>query len=371
MGVIAVVAAGVMFMIWRINPREDGPRLWFLASVVAIFAFGMVFLKSAIGSYAVFLNNTIVLVALLLILEGILRFREVGDRNKRRPWFLALVAFFALVSFINKDDPARRYLVYDLLAVSLSGASAYFLAAKARGLERMVNWVTASFFLVSAAAMSWRWLLAASGRIEPDIENNPVLGLVFLSTILWSLGWTYGLGVAVNLKARRQIDRLVKQDNLTGLYNRNAFDEEFGTAAARTRRDRSGFGLAMMDLNGFKNLNDTQGHIFGDHTLKAFADLLSVNLRESDSAFRIGGDEFVVLLDGIASPGELDGAINRFKAELNREIGVQGRRVRLAISIGGALCPDDGWEADQLILAADRRMYTDKKANPLKSLVVA
>ena len=345
--------------------------MWFIASAAAILAFGVILLRSTIGGYAVFFNNTVVLTAMLLILEGILRFRDIGDPNRRRPWFIPLFALFALVSFINKDDPTRRYLVYDLLAIALSGASAYFLTARAKGLERMVNWVTAACFLVSAAAASYRWLLAASGRIEPDLENNPALGLVFLATILWSLGWTYGLSVAVNLKARRQIDHLIKQDHLTGLLNRAVFEERFKTAAARSRRNRPGFGLAMMDLNGFKNLNDTQGHIFGDHALKAFADLLTANLRDSDSAFRMGGDEFVVLLDGIASPEELDGAINRFRIKLNREIEVRDRRVRLAVSIGGALCPDEGWEADQLIQAADRRMYAEKIDNPVKSKVIS
>jgi diguanylate cyclase (GGDEF)-like protein len=121
--------------------------------------------------------------------------------------------------------------------------------------------------------------------------------------------------------------------------------------------------VLYLDLDRFKEVNDTHGHLVGDHLLQAFADRLKAQLRASDTVARVGGDEFVVLLE---SPGL---AGNRAAAEKIRQaftapFEVDGRLLAIQPSLGLADFPADGEEEGQLLSAADQAMYTAKGARP-------
>lgn len=155
-------------------------------------------------------------------------------------------------------------------------------------------------------------------------------------------------------------------DPLTGLYNRRLFSESFEKELNRARRYGQPLGLVMLDLHRFKEVNDKYGHPRGDEVLRAVAATLKKALRTSDSAFRIGGDEFALLLPQTDATQAL---------ALSRRVGVvfmetlQTLQVAVAVSVdhGVATYPMDGEQSDQLIRVADERLYRVKHSNHRKT----
>jgi diguanylate cyclase (GGDEF)-like protein len=151
---------------------------------------------------------------------------------------------------------------------------------------------------------------------------------------------------------------LADHDPLTKLLNRRVFSEQLGVETARSERYGRPFSLIMCDLDGFKHLNDTRGHLAGDRALAAFAQLLLDGRREVDAVFRIGGDEFAVLLPEV--PGdEAQAVVARIREQLAAI--QEGPLAGLSASFGVASHPDHGQDPDELFRAADDALYEDKR----------
>jgi len=283
---------------------------------------------------------------------------------------MPLVAAFAAVSYVNQNNATWCFLFHDLIQVVIACASIYALVRGTKGLERVVHGLTSMFFLILAGVFAWRWWLAASGALGENYQSHPIMAIVFLAALVYMLGWTCGLVVAVNLRVRQQLDRLIREDSLTGLFNRNVLHERFEHEALRHTRSGTGFGLAVIDINGFKPLNDTYGHVFGDRVLQAFADLLRQGLRDTDQGFRTGGDEFLVLFSDASSARDVSVAVDRLGDILNGIVEADQKQVRMAVSIGGAFYPDDGTTLDSLTHAADMAMYAEKSDTRTSSAVL-
>ena len=151
-------------------------------------------------------------------------------------------------------------------------------------------------------------------------------------------------------------------DPLTGLYNRRLFGEAFEKELNRARRYGLPLGLVILDMHRFKEVNDRHGHPRGDEVLRAVAVTLRKALRTSDSAFRIGGDEFALLLPQTDAPQAL--ALSRRVEVVFSEL-LQPLQLGISVSMdhGVATFPHDGEHADQLIRVADERLYRLKHAN--------
>jgi diguanylate cyclase (GGDEF)-like protein len=148
-------------------------------------------------------------------------------------------------------------------------------------------------------------------------------------------------------------------DSLTGLPNARALRHRFEEEADRARRHRDTFSLLMMDLDGFKAVNDKLGHQAGDQLLRELTALLLSHIRSSDFVGRYAGDEFVAILQvGHEEVVELS---RRMQRAIDRhEFGFAGSKLFIGISVGYASFGADGEKLDELLLAADRVMYADK-----------
>ena len=150
-------------------------------------------------------------------------------------------------------------------------------------------------------------------------------------------------------------------DALTGLPNRRSMTAHFSRELARAERSKSEFALVVIDIDGFKGINDTYGHTVGDWALNEAATTLSGQLRPYNLCGRYAGDEFVLLLDNCSRK-----AAEARRRELQQRIGEVELRIgrdqalRLGVSAGVAVYPEDGVTWDELIAVADRRMYRDK-----------
>lgn len=157
---------------------------------------------------------------------------------------------------------------------------------------------------------------------------------------------------------QRQIEVMALSDALTGLGNRVAFDQTQQQFAARAERSGAAFSLLLVDLDKFKAVNDTQGHAAGDAVLRAAAARMLRHLRLSDGAFRMGGDEFAILLDGVGA----EPVAQRLHAALCEPVDFNGRPLNCGASIGVARWPFEAQTAQALYVAADQAMYAAKRA---------
>ncbi|VXC37261.1 Diguanylate cyclase [Pseudomonas sp. 8AS] len=162
-----------------------------------------------------------------------------------------------------------------------------------------------------------------------------------------------------------QMHQLAHHDPLTGLPNRLLFEDRLRNALERARRNATRVALVFIDLNGFKAINDALGHAAGDQVLIATAQKLKGALRESDSVARIGGDEFVVILEGLALGGSLEEEARQIGEKilgaLATPFGSENPQ-RIGASLGIAVFPDHAPSLDRLIHVADLAMYEAKRS---------
>lgn len=157
-----------------------------------------------------------------------------------------------------------------------------------------------------------------------------------------------------------KLDHLASHDNLTGLPNRRLFLERLDQALARVKRQDTQLALLFIDLDNFKTINDTHGHRAGDTVLQTVAQRLRTLLRETDMAARIGGDEFIVLIEGTYDDASLDSIVSKVQASLSQPIPYLDIELKSGGSIGVGRYPQDGSTASVLIAASDQAMYRSK-----------
>jgi diguanylate cyclase (GGDEF)-like protein len=166
-----------------------------------------------------------------------------------------------------------------------------------------------------------------------------------------------------------QLKALARLDGLTGALNRRAFLEQLEIELQRARRSNTAVTLVMYDLDQFKALNDAHGHPAGDAALRTFTRILERNVRTSDAVGRVGGDEFALILVG-ADAGDAAAILDRITTTLDTDAPAMGD---VRASYGTARAPDDGWSGEELVEAADRRLYGHKRrrhdGHPYISLV--
>ncbi len=150
-------------------------------------------------------------------------------------------------------------------------------------------------------------------------------------------------------------------DPLTGLPNRMLLLDRSSQAIARARRDGTRMAVMFLDLDNFKQINDTLGHTVGDELLKVAAQRLASSIRDADSVSRYGGDEFLVLLTEITELSDVALVAHKMIAALSAPYRTGEQTLRLAASIGISLYPDDGEDMDTLIHHADSAMYLAKE----------
>ncbi|RUO50620.1 GGDEF domain-containing response regulator [Pseudidiomarina aquimaris] len=159
-----------------------------------------------------------------------------------------------------------------------------------------------------------------------------------------------------------QLKRLAEQDSLTGLTNRYYFDEALKYAIPRANREGTNILLLMIDLDRFKNINDTLGHQAGDSLLKQVAQRLRTPLRGDDKISRLGGDEFAIMVESLEHANDARMLVNRLLEEFEQPFLLEGDKVRVSASIGVATYPECGSNAVELMKSADVAMYRAKGA---------
>lgn len=158
----------------------------------------------------------------------------------------------------------------------------------------------------------------------------------------------------------RKMAWLARHDSLTGVASRVLFEERFRQVTSLADRHAAQAAILFVDLDNFKKINDSLGHKVGDNLLRTVANHFLSGVRDTDTVCRHGGDEFVILLAEVASPAAAKQAATKLLSLFSQPIQVEGRDVKVAMSIGISMYPDDGRDMHSLIARADSAMYQAK-----------
>lgn len=255
--------------------------------------------------------------------------------------------------------PSDAY--FDLIADTLEGLDA---GARGQFLQRLFLTVTHVEVTETQATQLWDEIQTRKTYLSERSES-PVSFQTALVDVLTTSGM-FRVPTVLDYEDLKALRRTAVTDPLTGLQNRRLFDEIFDKELNRARRYGQPLSLVTLDLHRFKEVNDKYGHPRGDEVLRATAATLKKALRTSDSAFRIGGDEFALLLPQTdsAQASALSRRIGVVFAEIVRPLELD---ISVALDHGVATYPQDGDQRAQLIRVSDERLYRSKHAGAARA----
>ena len=219
---------------------------------------------------------------------------------------------------------------------------------------------TAGAFITIAGFFAWAGVFVVGPLIIAFFPN------IHLESEVWNLPkYVVAVGMIL-LLLEDQIEHnkyLALHDELTGLPNRRLFQDRLASALERARRTGSQAALLLVDLDHFKQVNDTVGHHIGDELLKRVSDIFMGRVRRSDTVARTGGDEFSVILEEPTSREDATRVGHSLTQLLDNPLQLEGHIVRVGATVGIAVFPQDASDAESLCIAADLRMYAGKRVS--------
>ena len=302
---------------------------------------------------------------LIGLIEDVTERRLAEDKTRRTERFLDTVIENVPATIVVKDARDFRYLMINRAGETLLGVSR----------DRIIGRTDAEIFAKEQADITMARDIRTMQSGEPleigeEQLHTPGNGVRVVTSKRVALSGedgapTYLLEVIGDITERAQADariaHMAHHDALTGLANRALFSERIEDACARQRRRGETFAVFMLDLDGFKDVNDSFGHSAGDALLKEMALRLKSSLRETDVLGRLGGDEFAIIQ--ASEEHQRNGALalaTRILEIVNKPVDLAGNKVSIATSIGIALAPEDGSEPEELLKKADLALYRTK-----------
>ncbi len=304
----------------------------------------------------------------------------VWNVERAFPYYVAVVAMAASLSVLHFRMRAKRSARDNVFSFSSALLLAVLLAAfvyrnqMGYGIDATLSWLylvagirywqqyerkttgvlTAVFGFVAGSALFpigllIRQMYVPHLTIDATVRNLPKF-IIAIGILLTFLEEETG-----------RTEHLALHDALTGLPNRRLLEDRMANMLERAERNQTQAAILVVDLDGFKQINDKHGHAVGDEFLRAVALRLGKVVRRADTLARSGGDEFTVLVSDILQPDGARILAEKLQLELDRPIAVRHLQLRMSASIGVAVYPDDGKTADSLSARADADMYRAKR----------
>jgi len=401
-----IALAILVVVFWAISRKAVGEQvhLWLIGWVLVLVHFAAQFAAAAGGVWglaALSINlDSLILagVAFLISVSAIVS-------NRRSKLYLALAVAVPALAYSDGAiwGVSRQSFYYSWTAVGMLApllvlwrhkrqgnlyAAGVVMAASAagitgwgvaRGAPEIGITVILAALNFTAAILYWNHHKRTTAGVLTAVSGFVLWGAVFPTAVLlqvfapsvkvesevWNIPkYLVAVGMILTL-LEDQIERstyLAYHDELTDLPNRRLLEDRLHQALAQANRTESKVGVFVLDLDHFKEVNDTFGHRVGDIALREVVARLGSRIRASDTLARSGGDEFTV----VSQVENAEGAqvlLSALESALSDPILVEGEHVRTGLSIGLALYPDDGSNPDQLHAAADRAMYAAKRAS--------
>lgn len=325
------------------------------------FTLGLVFTRPV----ANFIGNSLISLSAVFTIQGVLHYT---DRRLHLPIALggvaATVAVLAVGNFAMATSAAANIIAPTVIATALFAfGTAMLLLHPVQDARRPARFV--AIVLATAILVWWVRIIAMPPLLVEPVDRNRldmVVSSFAIAQILVGVGATFGLfWVEVRL-VQAAISHMAFTDPLTGLANRRAIVARFEEEAARWSRSGVGFALAVLDMDRFKEVNDTHGHLVGDDLLRHVGRRLAAAKRTEDVLARLGGEEFVVLMCGHQSGGAALAADRLREAVRADSMVHNGEAIEVTLSGGVATLPEDGADWDAVFAVADARLYEAKRA---------
>jgi diguanylate cyclase len=402
----SLIALAILVVVFRAILRQSTSErlhLWLTGWVLVLIHFAAQFVDVGQGSWNR-VASAVSLDALELASLAFLVSAAQRANNRGRQVLLAAVVGVPAIVYTNAViwDIAARSFYYAVIALALAGAlsviwilhrkiSAYVIGmwtgcvvvsctitwAVVRGkFELGIILVLAALNFV-VAVLFWRQFHRATVGVLTTVLGFVAWGSVFpmgmllqtfsihVQSEVWNIPkYFVAVGMIVILLEDqvRRSEYLAYHDELTGLPNRRLLEDRLEQALARATRKANKVAVLLIDLDHFKQVNDTYGHRIGDLTLQQVVTRLAGRMRVSDTLARSGGDEFTVVSDVMDAAGA-QVLVANLEMAFTVPFKLEGKIIHTGLSIGLALFPDDGRTPDELYAAADQAMYVSKRAS--------
>jgi diguanylate cyclase (GGDEF)-like protein len=314
--------------------------LWWISTAAVMVGVGLsdAYRESQPAIYLVGAGAVAVVVLLHDILPARFRTPAVGGLE-----VLAAIGLTTVLLTLTGFGSSPFVYAYHLVAVAVALAMGGALALGA----------------ASLATLAYAAVLAFDPAIN-TYGGDELLRFGLNIGSLWLLAYLAGVFASGERRMRDTVLELSRTDTLTGIFNRAQLFPTLEQEVQRTRRSERGFCLLMIDLDGLKAVNDSYGHHRGDEVLRSLAGVIRRSIRLVDTAYRYGGDEFLVLLPETDFAGAFVVA-EKIRAGAE-EVGLKagGGELLTSVSIGLVSCPEDGTSTEELMIAVDRAMYQAK-----------
>ena len=362
--IVNFLALGLIWAyVMRYYPKFEAARFWTGSAFAAALGAALAMLRFAVDSLLPLLaGGTVLIFAACLAAMGIKRF--YGQPTSWRGTALIAGLSFAGIAFFifGYDSMPMRIFIYSLGQALPFALTLKPLLSRRDGRSnpgaRLAGMV--AVLIVTIYAIRGLGTLFHVGNFSLD-QSNPAQWVVVLALIFLSMAFNFGFLLMAIDRLRNEVADLALLDDLTGVGNRRYLLQRLTEECAKSERSGEPFALLVVDLDGFKAINDTHGHAAGDACLQHFTLMAQTRLRPGDILARTGGDEFCILLPALTLR---EGAmIARRVLEVCRDdaVGCVGTEVPISLSIGVAQWTSDiGPFPDRLMAAADLALYAAK-----------
>jgi len=347
-GLAALTWAGILFMWATVPYRHEASSKWIVASLLAGHTL-YIAVASAGPAWAWALNPAAVFIGgapLAITLANLRSFNHPFRWINLAPY--CILSVFLLV-FQHRPGNGGDLALNALLFNIYFGCCTHFLYKYRRA--------TAGAFITIAGFFSWAAVFVAAPI------TTAFLPQVQVECEVWNLPkYVVAVGMIL-LVLEDQIEynwHLALHVDLTGLPNRRLFQDRLAGALERARRAETQTALLMVDLDHFKQVNDSLGHHVGDLLLQHVGSIIAGRIRRSDTVARTGGDEFSVILEEPTSRADAEHVSYSLLQLLKEPVQLSAHTVRVGASVGIAVFPEDAINMEALCIAADLRMYDDK-----------
>jgi diguanylate cyclase (GGDEF)-like protein len=347
LGTLALVWAGILFMRAAVPYRKDTSSVSMFLALLGSYAVYLAALTAGAPAWA--LNLTAILLGAAPLAVGLSSIKT--SKHFLRRVVVGLQCALAVMLLVVQNRPNGSDLALNaiLFTVYLSAAIHFWSMYRRPTAGAIITivgfFIWANVFTVAPSLAAWYPQL----HIEDEVWNLPKY-VVAIGMIL------------VLLEDQIAHNRhLALHDALTGLPNRRLFQDRLTSSLERARRTGTRTALLMLDIDHFKQINDTMGHHVGDLLLQEVARLFGGRVRRSDTVARTGGDEFAVVLEGPTTRAEAKFVGRSLLKLLEQPLDLEGHVMHVDASLGIALFPDDAEDPESLCIKADLRMYENKR----------
>ncbi len=361
-----LLAVALSVLLLTINSRAamlNGLKEWVYANLLiggAVIIFTQVMMPLKVRAF----------VGGLLIVSGLALYFISIRTFDQRPIALryiqsALLAFILLkvIITVSSTNEYASVVFNTAICMILTAATALYLlkyASKKRSLEYRF---TGTFFVIFTGITLWRFYVLCADTVSPvaHLTEWTLNEVTFLGCMLSVLAINFGFIAMVNARLAELLAYTAGHDWLTGVMNRGSLEKGAELLTLKSHKSKQTQAMLLMDLDHFKAINDTYGHLFGDQVIQTFAELAKDNMRDIDLLGRYGGEEFCILIPNASEKEALMLAERIRQKYENTPIILNGQSVKCTVSVGVCDSSQLGSAFRNMFSAADKALYAAKK----------